>query len=95
MNGVVNAAFTDSHDNCTTNANTPNNCHNDGRATEYNADTKFKNSYEDREKEMVEGEEEHRTITVEQVEAKKLIYKISDNPPVRLLLLFSLQVRCL
>ena len=92
MNGVVKA---DSLDNCTSNANTPSNCDNDGRATEYNAETKFKNSDEDRAKEMVEGKEEHQTITVEQVEAKKLIYKISDNPPLRLLLLFSLQVRCL
>ena len=92
MNGTMSAAPADSHDKCTANANTPNNCDNDARATEYHAETEFNNSDEDGEKEMVKGREEHQTITVEQVKVQKLIYKLSDNPPLRLLLLFSLQV---
>ena len=92
MNGAMNAAPADSHDKCTANSNTPNNCDNDARERECHAETEFNSSDEDGQKEMVEGWEEHQTITVEQVKVQKLIYKLSDNPPLRLLILFSLQV---
>ncbi|KAL8561158.1 hypothetical protein ACOMHN_054529 [Nucella lapillus] len=44
-----------------------------------------------RRKEGEEGEEEEEEVVIEEVKEKRLIYKVSQNPPLRLMLLFTLQ----
>ena len=85
MSSVVNTSPVD---------NSPENSNTGVSAIEHYAETKLDCSDRDCEKEMAEDTGEHHAVEIEQVKTKKLIYKLSETPPLRLLLFSSLQVCC-